>query len=85
MRDKSLDIFLMVIFGVGGITILILAWAQPMHLTDRILSTFIGSIGVAWILIRTVLSKPVPAETAVEKIDSQDAAGEGVFVRRERR
>jgi len=36
MRDKGLGIFLMVLFGMGGITILILAWVQPMPVAERI-------------------------------------------------
>ena len=73
MRDKSLDIFLMVLFGIGGITILVLAWLQPMPLTDRILTTFVGSIGLVWVSIRALLFKPVPTETSIETVDSQDA------------
>ena len=66
MKDKSLGIFLMVLFGVGGITILILTWAQPMSLADRILATFVAVTGLGWALTRVTFSKPVPAETSIE-------------------
>ena len=55
MRDKGLGIFLMVLFGMGGITILILAWAWPMPLPERILATSVGSIGLVWVLTRALL------------------------------
>jgi polyferredoxin len=78
MRDKSLDIFLMVLFGIGGIIILVLAWLQPMPLTDRIVTTSIGSIGIVWVLIRARVLKPVPTEAVIETNDSHDAAEESV-------
>ena len=46
MTDKALEKFLMLLFGMGGITILILAWVQPMPVSQRILATFLGSIGL---------------------------------------
>ena len=67
MRDKSLDIFLMVLFGLGGMTILILAWAQPMPLPERILTTSVGSIGLFGVLIRALLLMSVRSETNVGK------------------
>ncbi len=54
MIDKTLDIFLIVLFGAGGMTILLLAWIQPMSLSERILSTSIGAIGLFWMLLRTL-------------------------------
>jgi len=44
--------FLMVLFAIGGITILVLAWTRPMPLPERMLATFIGSIGPIWVLTR---------------------------------
>jgi hypothetical protein len=84
MRDKSLDIFLAVLFGVGGITILIITWAQPMPLTDRILATFVALTGLGWVLTRAMFLKPIPAEKTIERVDSRDTAKESVFVRGER-
>jgi hypothetical protein len=52
MRDKSLDMFLMVLFGISGIAILILAWLQPMITSERILTTFIGIGGLFMALTR---------------------------------
>jgi len=55
MKDTFLDVFLMVLFGVGGISILLVAWLQPMPLVERILATSIASVGLLWVVIRTVL------------------------------
>lgn len=52
MIDKGLDIFLMVFFGMGGTAILVLAWARPMPLPERVLTASIGSIGLIWMLVR---------------------------------
>ncbi len=65
IRDKSLDIFLMVLFGMGGITILILAWAQPMLLPERILTTSVGSMGLLWVFVRALVRRPLRADTSV--------------------
>ena len=53
-RDKSLDIFLMVLFGMGGIAILTLAWVQPTPLPEKILTTFVGLMGLFWVLFRAL-------------------------------
>ena len=63
MRDKSLDIFLMVLFGISGAAILMLAWLRPMPGADRILSTFIGSVGLLVAFTRAMLLKPARTET----------------------
>ncbi len=63
MTDKSLDIFLMVLFGLGGLAILTLAWVQPMPASERILATVIGSIGLVWVFFRALSLKPIPAKT----------------------
>ena len=57
MRDKSLDIFLMVLFGISGAAILMLAWLRPMPGAERILSTFIGSVGLLVAFSRALLLK----------------------------
>ena len=46
MKDKSLSIFLTVLFGMSGVAILALTWLQPMPGTERVLSTLIGSTGL---------------------------------------
>ena len=63
MTDKSLDIFLMVLFGLGGLAILTLAWVRPMPTSERILTTIIGAIGLVWVSLRALSLKPILAET----------------------
>ncbi|MFC1956143.1 hypothetical protein ACFLWZ_06460 [Chloroflexota bacterium] len=36
MKDKSLGVLLMILFGIGGIAIMVLTWAQAMQLPERI-------------------------------------------------
>ena len=62
MIDKGMDRFLMALFSAGGITILIFAWLQPMPVSERILTTFIGAIGLLWVLIRVLLLNDLPPE-----------------------
>jgi hypothetical protein len=54
MHDKALGTFLMVLFGSGGIVVLVLAWTRPLPLPDRILTTFVGSAGLVWTSIRAL-------------------------------
>ena len=46
MKDKSLGIWLMVIFGLTGIIIIALAWLSPALESDRLAANFAGSIGI---------------------------------------
>ena len=77
MRDKSLEILLMVLFGIGGIIILVLTWSQTMLFPERILSTSIGSIGLVWATARALLLRTMSAKMAVERIESQNTADHG--------
>ena len=74
-RDKGFDIFLTVFFGMTGIAVLILAWIQPMPVSERILTTSAGSTGLLLALIQALVFKsvrtraravPVRIETRVE-------------------
>ncbi len=66
MIDKTLDIFLIVLFGAGGMAILIMAWIQPMSLSERILSTSIGAIGLVWVLLRALQFRSLHASDDAE-------------------
>jgi hypothetical protein len=59
MRDKGLRVFLIVLFGIGGIAILILAWSRAMPLHERILTSSVGVIGLSWVLIQAILLRSV--------------------------
>ena len=66
MRDKSLSIFLMVVFGISGRAVLMLAWLQPMPGAERILSTFICSVGLIVAFSRAALIKSSRTDVMVE-------------------
>jgi hypothetical protein len=68
MKNKLLNIVLMVVFGVGGIGTLAIVWGQPLSLSDRILPTFGGVIGLAWVLILAVLSRLTPAKSDTSRV-----------------
>ncbi len=68
MNDKSLRIFLMALFGVGGMTILIFAWVQPMSAAERVLTTFIGSFGLLWAVVRGLIFDKLLGVMPLEKI-----------------
>ena len=73
MRDKSLEVLLMILFGIGGITIMGLTWSQAMQLPERILSTSIGMIGLIWTAFRVPSLKSVPAELVAQRDKTQDS------------
>lgn len=76
MIDKSLNMFLVVLFGVSGIAILVLAWVWPMPASERIIATFVGSTGFFMALIRALLLKSprvrTDAEQSTVKVEAKD-------------
>ena len=71
MKDKSLNITLISIFGISGIAMLMLAWLQPMPGSERVMAFFIGSIGLLVALIRTVMLKTqrIQPETRIVTVE----------------
>lgn len=57
MKDKSLNVLLLVIFGITGAVILMLAWLEPMSVSERALTTIIGSVGIFMALTRAMMLK----------------------------
>ena len=76
VRDKALDIFLMLFFAATGAIILVLAWVRPMPESERVFSTFIGSAGIFGVVIRALVLKSAPAGNSTtpvpEKVQSLD-------------
>jgi len=72
MKDKSLAIWLIVLFGVSGVAVIALAWLWPTLQSDRIVATFTGFLGVAIAVIRALTlrkstqEKQVTVEVEVE-------------------
>ena len=46
MKDKTLGIWLIVMFGISGLAITLLAWLWPALESDRVMATLAGSIGI---------------------------------------
>lgn len=69
MRDKSPDKFLLVLFVIGGITIMILTWVQPMSLAEKVFATLVAVTAPGGMLVRAMFPRPVATKTGVEKIN----------------
>ena len=78
MKDKSLGMFLTVLFGISGVAILVLTWLQPMPGTERVLSTLIGSTGLlvatGWGMLLRSAKAGANAESVPVKIEVKENA-----------
>ena len=54
MKDNSLDKFLVGLIGIPGLTICVIAWIEPMDISERILTIAIGAVGFIWALFRSL-------------------------------
>ena len=63
MSDASRDMLLMVLFGIGGITILVVACLRPMFIMERILTISVGSFGLLWAFVKVLVLKSGSSET----------------------
>ncbi len=68
MKDKSMEVFLAGLFGILGLTIIILAWVRPMPESERILTTIIGSMGLLLAVGRGLFLKTSRQEKDVEYV-----------------
>ncbi len=68
MKDKSMEVFLAVLFGILGLAIIVLAWVRPMPDSERILTTLIGSVGLLLALGQGLFLKTNRQETEVEHV-----------------
>ena len=62
MGDKSLSIFLMMIFGISGIAVLMLAWLWSTLVMERIAAIFAGATGLFIALTRIPVLKQLSAK-----------------------
>ncbi len=65
MKDKGLERILMVIFGMGGITLLIIASVRPMLPSEIMMVTSVGSFSLLVVLIRALSLTLSKAKTGV--------------------
>ena len=70
-RDKSLSIFLVVLFAISGVAILALTWLQPMPGMERVLSTLIGSTGLLVATGRGMLLRSAKAGANAESVPAR--------------
>ena len=54
MKDKSLAIWLIAIFGLSGASMIALAWLWPTLQSERITATIAGFVGVSIAVIRAL-------------------------------
>ena len=64
MRDRSLSIWLALLFGIPGMAVLMLAWLWPALVADKIAASFVGSIGLSVALIQALMLKRSLRRTA---------------------
>jgi hypothetical protein len=62
-RDRSLGIWLIVLFGIPGMVILMLAWLWPTLASERITAIFAGSTGLLVALTQVLMLKRSPDRT----------------------
>ena len=75
MKDKSLNITLISIFGISGIAMLMLAWLQPMPGSERGMTFLIGSIGLLMALIRALMLKTQRIQTETRTVTVEVESG----------
>ena len=54
MKDKSLGIWLISLFGISGIAVVMLAWLLPTLESDRTIATLTGSVGLLLAAIHVI-------------------------------
>jgi len=67
MRDKSLGVFLTVLFGISGMAVLLLVWLLPTLESERTMAIFVGSAGLLVALIQVLTLKRSSGRTGDEQ------------------
>ena len=63
MKDRSMDITLIIVFGISGIAVTLLAWLWPAMESERITATLAGMLGLLIGLVRYIgLRKSIKRE-----------------------
>jgi len=57
MKDKSLDIWLIVLFGISGMAVLLLGWLWSTLESERVTATLTGSVGLFVASTRALMLK----------------------------
>ena len=75
MKDKSLEIWLIAIFGISGLAVTMLAWLWPAMESDRLMATLAGMTGLLIALFRYIGFKKL-IKTENERIPAKVEVGE---------
>lgn len=65
MKDKSLGIWLIVLFGVSGLAVISLGWLLPSLESERIVASLGGLTGISVAVIRALMLRRAPDKRAV--------------------
>jgi hypothetical protein len=60
MIDRSFSIWLMVIFGVSGLGVVLLAWLLPSLRHERMTATLVGLVGIGMAVTRGLMLRKSP-------------------------
>ena len=76
MRDKSLGVWMIAMFGVSGMSIMMLAWLWPTLQSERLVATLTGSVGLLIAVIHALALKKsrngMNTEQAAVKVNIED-------------
>ncbi len=66
MEDRSLGIWLVVLFGVSGLAAVVLAWLLPSLQANRIAATLVGLAGIGVAIVRGLMLRKDQVEPVEE-------------------
>lgn len=73
MKDKSLGIWLVVLFGVSGLAAISLGWSLPWLESERLAATLAGLAGITVAVIRALmLRQPADDKTVPVEIETEN-------------
>ena len=67
-KDKSFNIFLMILIGVPAIVMLSIVGIRDMPFNELIIAVAVGLAGIIWVLIRALSLRSLTAEKADIKV-----------------
>jgi len=79
MVDKSLNMWLMMLLTIGGMVILVVAWVQPMPLSERIVPSFFGAAGIIGVLIWSLISRSKSAKVRLTSLPDKTGVKKETF------
>jgi positive regulator of sigma E activity len=68
MKDKSLKVMMMVMFGIPGVAMMVLAWLLPHLSEDRVVALFAGLMGVGVAVVLWLGMRSEQTENGVRQI-----------------